>query len=94
MPTRIPGTASETSVDREALRLATRLLVSGAEGCRASSAAAVSRELFRRIPCARGVDLAVRDRRVTGTCGEPAEEGRNERTVPGAARTCRLLLRY
>ncbi len=75
MPARIPGTASETAVDREALRLAIRLLVSGAEGCRASIAAAVSCELFRRIPCERGVSLAVRDRRVPGICGEPAEEG-------------------
>ena len=58
--------------DAEALHIATRLLVSDDEARRTSIAAAVARELFWLIPHDRGADIAVRDRRVTVTLGEPA----------------------
>ena len=60
--------------DQEALHIATRLLISDDEARRSSIADAVSRELFRLIPHDRGVDIAVRDRRITVTFGEPAGE--------------------
>ena len=60
--------------DQEALHIATRLLVSDDEARRASIADAVSRELFWLIPHDRAVDIAVRDRKVTVTLGEPTAE--------------------
>ena len=60
--------------DQEARHIATRLLISDDEARRSSIADAVSRELFRLIPHDRGVDIAVRDRRITVTFGEPAGE--------------------
>ena len=60
--------------DQEALHIATRLLVSDDAARRASIADAVSRELFWLIPHDRGVDIAVHDRRVTVTFGEPSGE--------------------
>ena len=57
--------------DQEALHIATRLLVSDDAARRASIADAVARELFRLIPHDRGVDIAVRERRITVTFGEP-----------------------
>ena len=60
--------------EREALHLATRLLVSDDEARRASIADAVARDLFWLIPHERGVDIAVHNRRVTVTLGAPAGE--------------------
>ncbi|MDE0648927.1 MAG: ATP-binding protein, partial [Gammaproteobacteria bacterium] len=60
--------------EREALHLATRLLVSDDEARRRSIADAVERELFWLIPRERGADIAVRNGRVTVTLGEPAAE--------------------
>ena len=60
--------------DTEALHLATRLLVSDDEARRTSIADAVARTLFWVIPHDRAVDIAVRDRKVTVTLGEVAEE--------------------
>ncbi len=60
--------------EQEALHIATRLLVSDDEARRGSIADAVARELFWLIPHERGVDIAVRDRRVTVTFGKPAGE--------------------
>ena len=60
--------------DSEALHIATRLLVSDDEARRTSIAAAVARELFWLIPHDRGADIAVRERNVTVTFGEPAGE--------------------
>ncbi len=60
--------------DQEALHIATKLLVSDDEARRTSIADAVARELFWLIPHDRGVDIAVRDRKVTVTLGEPAGE--------------------
>ncbi|MCY4598315.1 MAG: hypothetical protein OXF27_00120, partial [Acidobacteria bacterium] len=57
--------------EREALHLATRLLVSDDEARRASIADAVARDLFWLIPHERGVDIAVRNRRVSVTLGAP-----------------------
>ena len=61
--------------EREALHMATRLLVSDDEARRRSIADAVSRDLFWLMPPDRGVDIAVRNRRVTVTLGEPAASG-------------------
>ena len=58
--------------ERDALHLATRLLVSDDEARRTSIADAVARDLFWLIPHERGVDIAVRNRRVTVTLGAPA----------------------
>ena len=58
--------------EREALHLATRLLVSDDEARRTTIAEAVVRELFCLIPRERGVDIAVCGGRVTVTLGEPA----------------------
>ena len=63
-----------TDFDQEALHIATRLLCSDDEARRTSIADAVSRELFWLIPHDRGVDIAVRDRRVTVTLGETVAE--------------------
>ena len=63
-----------TDFDQEALHIATRLLVSDDEARRTSIADAVARELFWFIPHDRAVDIAVRDRKVTVTLGEPAGE--------------------
>ena len=60
--------------DQEALHIATKLLVSDDEARRTSIADAVARELFWLIPHDRGVDIAVRDRKVTVTLAEPAGE--------------------
>ncbi len=60
--------------DEEALHMATRLLVSDDAARRASIADAVARELFWLIPHDRGVEIAVRDRQVTVTLGEPVTE--------------------
>ncbi len=60
--------------DEEALHIATRLLVSDDAARRASIADAVARELFWLIPHDRGVEIAVRDRQVTVTLGEPVTE--------------------
>ena len=60
--------------DQEALHIATKLLVSDDEARRTSIADAVARDLFWLIPHDRGVDIAVRDRKVTVTLGEPAGE--------------------
>ncbi len=57
--------------EQEALHIATRLLVSDDAARRSSIAEAVTRELFWLIPHDRGADIAVRDRRVTVTLGEP-----------------------
>ena len=56
--------------EREALHMATRLLVSDDEARRRSIADAISRDLFWLIPRDRDVDIAVRNRRVTVTLGE------------------------
>ena len=63
-----------TDFESEALHIATRLLVSDDAARRSSIADAVARELFGLIPHDRGVDIAVRDRKVTVTLGEPAGE--------------------
>ena len=63
-----------TDFEREALHLATRLLVSDDEARRTSIADAVARDLFWLIPHERGVDIAVRNRRVTVTLGTPTGE--------------------
>ena len=63
-----------TDFEREALHLATRLLVSDDEARRVSIADAVACDLFWLIPHERGVDIAVRNRRVTVTLGAPAGE--------------------
>ena len=63
-----------TDFERDALHLATRLLVSDDEARRVSIADAVARELFFLIPHQRGADIAVRNRRVTVTLGAPAGE--------------------
>ena len=63
-----------TDFESEALHIATRLLVSDDEARRTSIADAVARELFGLIPHDRGADIAVRDRKVTVTLGEPAGE--------------------
>jgi len=60
--------------EREALHLATRLLVSDDEARRRSIADAVERELFWLIPRERGADIALRNGRVTVTLGEPAAQ--------------------
>ena len=60
--------------EREALHLATRLLVSDDEARRRSIADAVERELSWLIPRERGADIAVRNGQVTVTLGEPAAE--------------------
>ena len=60
--------------DTEAHHLATRLCVSDEAARRSSIAEAVARELFWLIPHDRGVDIAVRDRKVTVTLGEPAPQ--------------------
>ncbi|MDE0454195.1 MAG: hypothetical protein OXJ63_02675 [Gammaproteobacteria bacterium] len=60
--------------EREALHLATRLLVSDDEARRRSIADAVERELFWLIPRERGADIAVRNGRVNVTLGKPAAE--------------------
>ncbi len=57
--------------EQEALHIATRLLVSDDAARRSSIAEAVTRELFWLIPHDRGADIAVRDRKVTVTLGEP-----------------------
>ncbi|MCY4548393.1 MAG: ATP-binding protein [Defluviicoccus sp.] len=57
--------------EHEALHIATRLLVSDDAARRSSIADAVTRELFWLIPHDRGADIAVRDRKVTVTLGEP-----------------------
>ena len=48
------------------------ILVSDDAARRGSIADAVTRELFWLIPHDRGVDISVRDRKVTVTLGEPA----------------------
>ena len=63
-----------TDFDQEALHIATRLLCSDDEARLTSIADAVTRELFWLIPHDRGVDIAVRDRRVTVTLGEAVAE--------------------
>ena len=60
--------------DSEAHHLATRLCVSEEAAQRASIAEAVTRELFFLISHDRGVDIAVRDRKVAVTLGEPAPQ--------------------
>ena len=60
--------------DQEALHIATRLVCSADEARRVSIANAVTRELFWLIPHDRGVDIAVRERRVTVTVGEAVTE--------------------
>ncbi len=60
--------------DEEALHIATRLLCSDDEARRVSIADAVSRELFWLLPRDRAVDIAVRNRRVTVSLGEPIAE--------------------
>ena len=60
--------------DQEALHIATRLLVSDDEARRISIADAVSRDLFWLFPRDRAVDIAVRERRVTVTLGDPVTE--------------------
>lgn len=64
--------------EQEALLVATRLLVSDDEARKTTIADAVARDLFWLIPHDRGVDIAVRNRKVTVTLGEPAasEPGR------------------
>ena len=64
--------------EQEALLVATRLLVSDDEARKTTIADAVARDLFWLIPHDRGVDIAVRNRKVTVTLGEPAttEQGR------------------
>ncbi len=57
--------------EREALHIATRLLVSDDEARRRSIADTVERELSWLIPRGRAVDIAVRDRKVTVTLGDP-----------------------
>ena len=61
--------------EREALHMATRLLVSDDEARRRSIADAVSRDLFWLMPQDRDLDIAVRNRRVTVTLGEAATSG-------------------
>ena len=60
--------------DHEALHIATRLLCSDDEARKVSIADALSREMFWLFPRDRAVDIAVRDRRVTVTLGEPVAE--------------------
>ena len=60
----------KTDFEQEALHIATRLLVSDDEARRTSIADAVARELFWLIPHDRGVDIAVRDRKVTVALGK------------------------
>ena len=60
--------------DTEAHHIATKLLVSDDAARRASIAEAVTRELFWLIPHDRGVDIAVRERAVTVTLGDPVAE--------------------
>ena len=60
--------------EREALHMATRLLVSDDEARRRSIADVVERQVLWLIPKDRGVDIAVRGGRVTVTLGEPATE--------------------
>ena len=60
--------------DTEAHHLATRLCVSDEAARRSSIAEAVTRDLFWLIPHDRGVDIAVRDRKVTVRLGEPAPQ--------------------
>ena len=60
--------------DTEALHIATRLVCSDDEARTTSIADAVRRELFWLIPHDRGVDIAVRDRQVAVTFGEPVSE--------------------
>ena len=61
--------------EQEALLVATRLLVSDDEARKTTIADAVARDLFWLIPHDRGVDIAVRNRKVTVTLGEPAASG-------------------
>ena len=63
-----------TDFDHEALHIATRLLCSDDEARKVSIADALSREMFWLFPRDRAVDIAVRDRRVTVTLGEPVAE--------------------
>ena len=63
-----------TNFEQEALHVATKLLVSDDQARRTSIADAVTRDLFWLIPHDRGVDIAVRDRTVTVTLGEPVSE--------------------
>ena len=60
--------------DTEALHIATRLVCSDDEARTTSIADAVRRELFWLIPHDRGADIAVRDRQVAVTFGEPVSE--------------------
>ena len=60
--------------DHEALHIATRLLCSDDEARKVSIADALSREIFWLFPRDRDVDIAVRDRKVTVTLGEPVAE--------------------
>ena len=60
--------------EHEALHIATRLLVSDDTAREVSIADAVMRNLFWLIPHERGVDIAVRDRKVTVSLGEPVAE--------------------
>ena len=63
-----------TDFEQEALHIATRLLCSDDEARRTSIADAVTRELFWLIPHERGVDISVRERKVTVTLGEAVTE--------------------
>ena len=63
-----------TNFEHEALHVATKLLVSDDQARRTSIAEAVTRDLFWLIPHDRGVDIAVRDRKVTVTLGEPVSQ--------------------
>ena len=63
-----------TDFEQEALHIATKLLCSADEARRTTIADAVARELFWLIPHDRGVDIAVRDRKVNVTFGEPVAE--------------------
>ena len=64
--------------EQEALLVATRLLVSDDEARTTTIADAVARDLFWLIPHDRGVDIAVRNRKVAVTLGEPAASGQRE----------------
>ena len=59
--------------EEDALHLATRLLLSDDEACRASIAEAVRRELVWFAPCDRTVDIRIRRPDVTVTLGAAAE---------------------
>ena len=61
--------------EQEALLVATRLLVSDDEARKTTIADAVARDLFWLIPHDLGVDIAVRNRKVTVTLVEPAASG-------------------